>query len=215
MKIGFLFDLDGTLLNSLEDLTDAVNYTLRFYGCPERTMEEVRQFIGNGAARLIRLALPGREQDPTVEEALATYQAYYGKHSQDKTRPYDGVLEALAQLGERYPVAIVSNKPDVAVKPLCADYFPGILAVGEHDGCPRKPAPDMLLRTMEELGVDGCVYVGDSEVDVTTAKNANCPCVTVLWGFRDEPELRQAGADRLCPEVAQLYDMVLAAAAVV
>ena len=150
-----------------------------------------------------------------MDEVLAVFKAHYAEHSQDKTRPYEGVTEVVERLAKDFAVAIVSNKPDFAVKSLCDQFFPGIYARGERADCPRKPAPDMLLRTMEELGVDGCVYVGDSEVDVTTAKNANCPCVTVLWGFRDEPELRQAGADRLCPEVAQLYDMVLAAAAVV
>ena len=123
MKTGILFDLDGTLLNTLDDLTDAVNYTLRFYGCPERTMEEVRQFVGNGAERLIRLSLPGKDTDPTVADALATYQVYYGEHSQDKTRPYDGILEALAQIRKEFPIAVVSNKPDVGTKALCAQFL--------------------------------------------------------------------------------------------
>ena len=208
MRIGFLFDLDGTLLNSLADLVDAVNYTLRYYGCPERTTEEVRQFIGNGVERLIRLALPGKDTDPTVEEAMATYQAYYGQHSKDKTRPYDGILEALDRLGKKYPIAIVSNKPDIAVKPLCADYFPGVLAVGEHAGCPRKPAPDMLLAAMQELGVESCVYVGDSEVDVITAKNAGVPCLSVLWGYRDRDCMAQEGNTHFCDDPGKMADML-------
>ena len=200
MTVGFLFDLDGTLLNTLEDLADAVNYTLKYYDCPERTTEEVRQFIGNGAQQLIRLSLPGKETDPPVAEALATYQDYYAGHSQIKTCPYDGIPEALAKLGEKYPVAIVSNKPDRAVKLLCADYFPGVPAVGEHAGCPRKPAPDMLLAAMKEIGVDACVYVGDSDVDVVTAKNAGVPCLSVLWGFRDRACMEQEGNHYFCED---------------
>lgn len=204
MKIGILFDLDGTLLNSLEDLTDAVNYTLRFYGCPERSMEEIRTFIGNGAARLIRLSLPGKDTDPTVEAALATYQEYYGKHSQDKTRPYEGVAEALAELRKDFPIAIVSNKPDVAVKPLCADYFPGVFALGEHDGCPRKPAPDMLFAAMKAVGVEKCIYVGDSDVDVLTANNAVVPCLSVLWGYRDRACMEENGGKYFCSDIKEM-----------
>jgi len=199
LKTGILFDLDGTLLNTLEDLTDAVNYTLRFYNCPERTMEEVRTFVGTGAARLIRLSLPGKDTDPNPEEALKTYQAYYAAHSRDKTRPYDGILEALEEIRKEFPVAIVSNKPDAAVKDLCKECFgPEIFALGELPTCPRKPAPDMLYQGMAAIGVDRCIYVGDSEVDVLTAKNAGVPCLSVLWGFRDKDCLTEHGAAHFC-----------------
>ena len=208
MKIGILFDLDGTLLNSLEDLCDAVNYTMDYYGCPNRTIEEVREFIGNGAKRLIALSLPGKDTDPGVEEALATYQAHYALHSQDKTRPYAGVLEALEKVGEKYPVAIVSNKPDIAVKPLCAQYFPGVYARGESSDCPRKPAPDMLFKTMETLGVEKCVYVGDSDVDVITATNAGAPCLSVLWGFRDRDCIKAAGGKYFCDKAEDMPAML-------
>ena len=204
MKIGILFDLDGTLLNSLDDLTDAVNYTMRHYGCPERTMEEVREFIGNGAKQLIRLSLPGKESDPPVDEALAFYQRYYADHSQIKTRAYDGIPAALAQLQARYPLAIVSNKPDIAVRSLCADYFPGIYARGESDDCLRKPAPDMVLKAMSEIGVDKCIYVGDSDVDVVTAQNAGMPCLSVLWGFRDRTCMESVGGKHFCDDPAQM-----------
>lgn len=204
MKIGVLFDLDGTLLNTLEDLCDAVNYTLRQYGCPERTIEEVRQFIGNGAERLIRLALPGKESDPPVQEVLAVYQNYYAGHSQVKTRPYDGILEALQEIGGHYPVAIVSNKPDVAVKPLCKDYFGDVYARGESDDCPRKPAPDMVQKAMAEIGVDACIYVGDSDVDVLTARNAGMPCLSVLWGFRDRACMESVGGTHFCDDPAKM-----------
>lgn len=208
MKIGILFDLDGTLLNSLEDLCDAVNYTMNYYGCPERTIEEVREFIGNGAKRLIALSLPGKESDPPVETVLDTYQAYYADHSRDKTRPYEGVVEALTEIGKKYPVAIVSNKPDIAVKPLCADYFPGVYARGESSDCPRKPAPDMLYKTMEALGVEKCVYVGDSDVDVITAANAGAPCLSVLWGFRDRTCIAGAGGKYFCEDPKLMADAI-------
>ena len=205
MKTGILFDLDGTLLSTLEDLTDAVNYTLRFYGCPERTMEEVRTFVGNGAERLVRLSLPGNDSDPAIEEALATYQTYYAAHSQIKTRPYDGILEALEQIRKDFPVAVVSNKPDRATKPLCKQYFgEDIFALGESDACPRKPAPDMVYQGMAAIGVDRCIYVGDSEVDIITAKNAGVPCLSVLWGFRDRQCLTENGATHFCEDPRDL-----------
>ena len=206
MKTGILFDLDGTLLNTLEDLKDAVNYVLRKYGCPERTLEEVRTFVGTGAKNLIRKALPGKENDPPLEQVLADYQVYYNAHAQVKTCPYEGVLEALAALREKYPVAIVSNKPDVPVKALCRDYFGDVYALGEVEGTPRKPAPDMLYKAMADIGVQSCVYVGDSEVDVTTAGNAGVKCLSVTWGFRDEDCLRQAGGRYFCHDPKKLCD---------
>ncbi len=204
MKIGVLFDLDGTLLNTLEDLQDATNYALRAHGCPERTLEEVRMFVGNGAERLIRLAVPGRQDDPPVEQVLATFHRYYTAHCQGKTRAYDGILEALEQVGRKYPMAIVSNKPDSAVKPLCKLYFGDIYARGESADCPRKPAPDMVYKAMAAIGVDTCIYVGDSDVDVMTAKNANVPCLSVLWGFRDRECMEQVGGSHFCADPKDL-----------
>ena len=200
-----LFDLDGTLLSTLEDLTDAVNCTLRHYNCPERTSEEVCSYLGYGAKYLIASALPGKESDPPVEEALAFYQAYYGAHSKIKTRPYDGILDALAELRKEFPIAIVSNKPDIATKPLCKEYFgEDIYALGESASCPRKPAPDMVYQGMQAIGVETCIYVGDSEVDVQTAKNAGVPCLSVLWGFRDKAYLAQEGATHFCDDPKKL-----------
>ena len=202
MSIGFLFDLDGTLLNTLEDLADGTNHALASLGYPRRTLEEVRRFVGNGAANLIAQAVPaGRDPAPV----LKAFQAYYPTHCRIKTAPYPGVLEALAELGEKYPIAIVSNKPDAAVKPLCAHYFPGIFALGETAGCPRKPDPSMVRKAMEAIGVTDCVYVGDSEVDVLTAKNAGVPCLSVLWGFRDR---EQIGGSRYCETVDRLVPML-------
>ncbi len=208
MKTGILFDLDGTLLDTLQDLTDAVNYTLRYYGCPGRSLGQVREFVGNGARRLIELSLPGTPEDPEVDEALTFYQQYYAAHAQIKTAPYPGILEALEQLRREFPVAVVSNKPDRAVKLLCKDYFGDIYARGESSDCPRKPAPDMLLRTMAELGLERCIYVGDSDVDVLTAANAGMPCLSVTWGFRDEALLRQAGGTHFCRDPKELYDTI-------
>ena len=200
---GILFDLDGTLLDTMADLTDAVNYALGVHGYPSRTMDEVRSFVGNGAARLLALAVPEGED---YQPVLATYQAYYRTHCQIKTGPYPGVVEALAQLSKHYPVAIVSNKPDAAVKVLCADYFPGIYAIGESTDCPRKPAPDMVYKAMKELGVEKCIYVGDSEVDVLTAQNANVPCLSVLWGFRDKTDMEAVGGNHFCEKTAELVE---------
>ena len=185
MKTGILFDLDGTLLDTLEDLRDAVNYALRCYGYPERTLEEIRCFVGNGARRLIALAVP---EGGDADGVFNTYKAFYDANCRVKTRPYPGIPEALEGLKD-YPLAIVSNKPDSAVKALCADYFPGIYALGEAAGCPRKPAPDMVYQAMAAIGVERCVYVGDSEVDILTANNAGVPCLSVLWGFRHREEL--------------------------
>ena len=209
MKIGILFDLDGTLLDTLEDLYTATNHILRQYGCPERSMEQIRRLVGNGARMQITKALPGREDDPPLEQVLADYQAYYNATCKDGTaRPYPGVMESLEALKKDYPIAVVSNKPDPAVRELSLQYFGPVYARGVSEDCPRKPAPDMVYKAMESLGVDACVYVGDSEVDVATAQNAKMPCLTVLWGFRDEPELRQAGAQYFCTDARDMPAMI-------
>ena len=198
---GILFDLDGTLLDTLQDLADSVNHVLREFGYPERTVEEIRRFVGNGVSVLIDKAVPAGA-DP--EPVLAAFRTYYQAHCRVKTGPYPGILAALEQLKEQYPIAVVSNKPDAAVKALCADYFPGVFALGESPACPRKPAPDMVYGAMAAIGVDHCVYVGDSEVDVETAKNAGVPCLSVTWGFRDEVEIRRAGGVYFCDDPAKL-----------
>lgn len=205
MKTAVIFDLDGTLLDTLGDLHAAVNHTLVQFGYPQRTMEEVCRFVGNGAARLIQQAVP-ENADP--EPVLAAFGPYYAAHCDILTKPYDGILEALAILGRQYPLAVVSNKPDLAVKELAAIYFPTLLARGESVDCPRKPAPDMVLKAMEALGVERCVYVGDSDVDVLTAKNVGMPCLSVTWGFRGENELRAAGAEYFCHTPADLPDSI-------
>lgn len=206
MKTGILFDLDGTLLDTLEDLLDATNYALRTCGYPERTLPELRRFVGNGAENQIRLSLPAGASPEEIQRVLTIYKPYYTAHCQIKTKPYAGILEALAELGKTYPLAIVSNKPDSAVKALCAVEFPGIYALGEVPGTPRKPNPDMLRRAMDAIGVETCVYVGDSEVDVLTAKNTGVPCLSVLWGFRDKDVLEQSCAEYFCASPSLLPD---------
>lgn len=206
MKTGILFDLDGTLLDTLEDLLDATNYALTSCGYPPRTLAQLRRFVGNGAANQIRLVLPEGASQAEIDHVLAVYKPYYTAHCQHKTQPYPGITQVLAQLEQRYPIAIVSNKPDGAVKALCRQYFPGIFALGETPDCPRKPAPDMVHRAMDAIGVQQAIYVGDSEVDVATAKNAGLPCLSVLWGFRDREDLEQAGAQYFCQTVSQLPD---------
>ena len=205
MKTAIIFDLDGTLLDTLGDLHAAVNHTLTQFGYPTRTLDEVRRFVGNGAGQLIALSVPeGADPAPV----LAQFQVYYRENCRDLTGPYPGIPEALEILGKEFPMAIVSNKPDAAVKTLCADYFPGIYARGESPDCPRKPAPDMVFGAMEALGVERCVYVGDSEVDVITARNAGVPCLSVLWGFRDKAELLSTGAEYFCENPHTLVEKI-------
>lgn len=202
---GILFDLDGTLIESLSDLVTAVNKTMTHYGYPTKTREEVRMAVGSGVRRLIGDLLPDAEGD-YLEQVIETYRIYYAGCCQEQTQPYDGIVEALKQLQKKYPVAIVSNKPDPAVKLLCRQYFGDIYALGENPDCPRKPAPDMLQRAMADIGVDTCIYVGDSDVDVLTAKNAGVPCLSVLWGYRDRACIEAAGGTTFCDDTAKLVE---------
>lgn len=206
MNVGLLFDLDGTLLDTLEDLLDATNYALNQFGYPPRTLGELRRFVGNGAFNQIRLALG--ENSAHTEAVLAVYKPYYTDHCRLKTKPYPGIPETLEVLKAQYPIAIVSNKPDSAVKALCADCFPGIYALGETTGTPRKPAPDMVYQAMEAIGVERCIYIGDSEVDVRTAQNAKMPCLSALWGFRDREDLEAAGARWFCENPGKLVGCI-------
>lgn len=206
-KIGILWDLDGTLLDTLEDLTDAVNYALAVHHCPARSLEQVREFVGNGAQTLIRLALPGKADDPDAMAVLRTFRDYYDTHCQIKTKPYPGIPEAITALAD-HPMAIVSNKPDAAVKQLSALYFHGMSARGEGADCPRKPAPDMVQQAMQMLGTKHCIYIGDSEVDILTAQNAGIPCLSVTWGFRDREALQRAGGTHFCDDPARLPEII-------
>lgn len=197
----YIFDLDGTLLNTLDDLASAVNFALRSYGMPEHTRDDIRRFVGNGVRLLMIRAVPAGEQNPQFEEVFNTFRQYYMQHSLDTTRPYDGIQEVLLTLRQRgCRLAVVSNKFDAATKELCKYFFPHSIevAVGEHEaeGIRKKPAPDTVIEALSQLGVsvDNAVYVGDSDVDLQTARNAGLPCISVLWGFRDKDFLLAHGA---------------------
>ena len=191
-----LFDLDGTLLDTLDDLTAAVNHALAAFGYPVRTREEVRHFVGNGIGRLIRRALPEDHSPETHSAVLEAFKRYYAVHNADKTQPYYGIGEMLDSLRDmKCRVGVVSNKNDENVKRLAMHYFEMDEAVGERQGMPRKPAPDGVLALMKQMGADAAstLYVGDSQVDIDTARNAGIPCLCVSWGFRSEEELREHG----------------------
>lgn len=195
-----IFDLDGTLLDTLEDLTDSVNYAMERFGFPVHTIEEIRSFVGNGAPKLIERSIPQGKENASYDAVLAAFKEYYAAHCEDKTNPYEGIMALLARLKDQgYRMAVVSNKFDGAVKRLCEKYFGGYMeaAIGESADVKRKPAPDTVYRALRELSSDGsnAVYVGDSEVDIQTAKNASLPCVSVTWGFRTAEQLKAAGAD--------------------
>lgn len=209
-----IFDLDGTLLDTLEDLMDAVNYALRLYGMPERTLDEVRRFVGNGVRLLVERSVPDGAKNPKFEQVFDAFRGYYSVHCNDKTAPYTGILDLLRRLKERgYALAIVSNKLDSAVKELNEIYFNGIVdvAVGEREGVARKPAPDMVETALKELGrkKETAVYVGDSEVDVLTAENAGLSCISVLWGFRDRKFLEERGAAVFADEPADVEKLIM------
>ena len=209
-----LFDLDGTLLDTLGDLTAAMNRTLTRHGLPERTRQQMRAALGNGARRLMELSVPAGTDGALFETLLAEYNADYAAHCRIETAPYPGVHAHQRQLhAQPRKHAIVTNKPDEAVRALRADFFAGTIsiAVGEKTGIRRKPAPDTLLAAMAQLGADAAstVYVGDSEVDIATARAAGLPCISVLWGFRDRDALEQAGAQQFAAdadELARLLD---------
>lgn len=195
-----VFDLDGTLLNTLEDLTDAVNAALKKYDMPARTLKQVRGFVGNGIGKLMERAIPAGREDPAFEKVFREFREYYGRHCRDKTKPYPGVLPMLQELKNRnIKMAIVSNKADFAVKELREVYFRPFIdtAIGEREGLRRKPEPDMVYYALKELGCQASetVYVGDSDVDVLTAKNAGMACIGVSWGFRGREFLQEHGAE--------------------
>jgi phosphoglycolate phosphatase len=208
-----IFDLDGTLLDTLQDLCDAVNYALRESHMPERTIDEVRQFVGNGVEKLMIRAVPDGKTNPAFDETFASFRMYYGEHCKDHTGPYPDILLLMKELDARgIKMAIVSNKLDSAVKELDKEYFRGLTraAIGEMEGVSRKPAPDTALKAMKELGVtaEHSIYVGDSDVDIQTAANAGIPCVSVTWGFRSEEFLREHGASCLIHRPLELLDLL-------
>lgn len=208
-----LFDLDGTLLDTLGDLTAAMNRTLTRHGLPERTRQQMRAALGNGARRLMELSVPAGTDGALFETLLAEYNADYAAHCRIETAPYPGVDALLRQLhAQGRKLAIVSNKPDEAVRALRAEFFADTvpIAVGEKQGIRRKPAPDTLLTAMAQLGAErtSTVCVGDSEVDIATACAAGLPCISVLWGFRDRGLLEQAGAQQFAADTGELAKLL-------
>lgn len=194
-----IFDLDGTLLNTLEDLWISTNFALSRFGYPKRTFEEVRMFVGNGVRKLIERAVP--ENCENIEECLAVFKKHYAENMYNHTVPYNSIEKILKELHEQgVKTAVVSNKFDLAVKELCKKYFGNLIdiAIGQFDDVPPKPAPNGVLKALKELGEETALYIGDSEVDVQTAKNSALPCIGVTWGFRDRKNLK--GADFIIDE---------------
>ena len=213
MKKTVIFDLDGTLLNTLDDLADSTNYALSRFGYPTRTIEEVQQFVGNGVAKLIERAIPEGKNNPNFEKCLAIFKENYAQNMYNKTAPYNGIIEMLSNLKSKgIKIAVVSNKFDLAVKELCKKYFEGFIdfAAGENEaqGIKKKPAPDTVISVLNEFNFapEVAVYVGDSDVDIMTAKNSKMPCISVTWGFRDEKFLLENGATILINAPSEIYN---------
>ena len=208
-----IFDMDGTILDTLDDLKDGVNHALTAFQMPCCTREQIRRYLGNGAQRLVEQAVPEGTDEERARQVLACFKEYYGKNCRNKTEPYPGVLALMSKLRKRgVRLAVVSNKPDFAVKELADSMFPGLLelAIGQKDQIPRKPAPDMLELCMKLLGASktDCVYVGDSEVDLLTASNTGIDCICVTWGFRTMAELEAAGAVCFAHTIGELETLL-------
>lgn len=209
-----LFDMDGTVLNTLDDLHASVNTALRQFRLPQRSMDEVRAALGNGSRYLIEHCVPEGTPAALIEQILDFYGPWYTAHSRVRTCPYPGIVELMRQLrAEGLRLAIISNKPDSAVPALAEENFPGLLelAVGEREGVRRKPSPDMIFKAVDglQLPLSRCLYVGDSEVDIATARAAGIDCVSVTWGFRTREQLREAGASVLVDSAEALRDWIL------
>ena len=218
----YIFDLDGTLLDTLGDLASSVNYALRMHDMPERTVEEVRCFVGNGVRLLMERAIPGGAENPSFETTFATFRQHYMAHSLDTTKPYEGIPEMLSALKARgCHLAVVSNKMMAATQELCQHFFPDTIevAIGENEaaGIRKKPAPDTVFAALAALGSNRnnlgyptpppAVYVGDSDVDIMTARNAGLPCISVLWGFRDRDFLIKHGAKTFISAPSELLSL--------
>lgn len=209
-----IFDLDGTILDTLEDLTDSVNFALAKYGYPIRTIEEIRSFVGDGLLMLVKRAIAPETDEVLIQTVLSEQKAYYKEHCADKTKPYEGIIELLEELKKAgCKLAVVSNKADYAVQILCEQYFEGMfhMAVGEKENVRKKPAPDAVYTVLEELQVEkeNAVYIGDSEVDIETAKNAGLEAVLVSWGFRDTDFLQERGAKRIVATANELKSALI------
>ena len=209
-----IFDLDGTLLDTLGDLCASVNFALRKFGFPERTIDEVRAFIGNGVVKLMERSTPDGIDSDTQQRCLDTFRKYYLQHMSDTTAPYSNVTELISELRKKgVKIAVVSNKLHPAVEDLCESYFPGLIdkAIGVSVEEERKPSPINVIKTMElyEADADNCIYIGDSEVDVQTAHNAKIKCIGITWGFRTKEELLSAGCDFIAYTAKEVKELIL------
>ncbi len=208
-----VFDLDGTLLDTLGDLRDSVNYALEKNYLPKRTTDEIRSFVGNGIRLLIERAVPENTSVEITDKCFFDFKEYYKTHSAILTKPYDGIIDLLTGLKEKgVKIAVVSNKADFAVKTLMVDYFSDLYdcAYGERDGVKRKPAPDGVFGAIKEMGasLEKTVYIGDSEVDVETSKNAKLPCVAVTWGFRDKKVLESLKPEYIVDSPSDILEII-------
>lgn len=209
-----IFDLDGTLLNTLEDLADSVNYALASNGFGMRSIEEVRMFVGNGIRKLIERAVPENTDIETVDSVFETFKSHYLGNMMNKTKPYDGIMELLRILSERgVRMGIVSNKYDPGVKGLNESFFSKYIkvAIGESADVAKKPAPDTVYEALKEMGIEKTetVYVGDSDVDIATAANSGLDCISVTWGFRDREFLKEKGASVIIDSPLEILDFVI------
>lgn len=209
-----IFDLDGTLTDTLTDLRSSVNYALSRFGFSERTAEEIRSFVGNGVKRLIYLSVPENTPDEISEECLAVFKEYYAANSLVETRPYDGIIDILKMLKKNnIKTAVVTNKMHSAAADIVEFFFGNLIdaTVGQIDGIAQKPQPDGIYKALEILGVskEKSVYIGDSEVDCITAKNADIPCIGVTWGFRSKEVLLENGADFIAETAAELNNLLV------
>ena len=207
----YIFDLDGTLLDTLGDLAASVNYAMSTHHLPEHSVDEVRMMVGNGVRKLMERAIPDGAANPCFDETFATFRHHYMEHQLDTTRPYDGIIETLQELKRRgCRTAVVSNKFDAATKSLCNHFFSGLVdvAIGENEaaGIHKKPAPDTVFEAIRLLGVsrEEAVYVGDSDVDIATAQASGIPCISVLWGFRNREFLIAHGATTLIGSATEI-----------
>lgn len=208
-----VFDMDGTILDTLEDLKNTMNYTLKLHNMPERTLDEIRSFVGNGIHRLIELAVVEGTCSEKIDEIHKDFMKHYEVHCADFTRPYNGVKDLIKNLRNRgYKTAVVSNKADAAVQDLCIQYFPGLfdLAIGERPEIAKKPAADMVNLALEQLQVskENAVYIGDSDVDVATARNSNLDMIAVDWGFRTRKFLMEQGAETIVSNPEEILELV-------
>lgn len=214
MEKVIIFDLDGTLLNTLDDLTDSTNFALNKFNCPTKTKEQVRTYIGNGVEKLIMRALPNGIDTLNFDEVLETFKTHYSENMHNKTSPFDGIIEILHQLKEKkYKLAVSSNKFDKAVKELSKKYFDNLIdfAIGEDEknGIRKKPHSDEIIEIFKYFNTNNAIYIGDSEVDIMTAKNANLKCISVIWGYKDEEFLLKNGAKIIAKTPQELFEKIL------